>query len=322
MGPSGVMFHHFHGPGHPPGQGSIDAAELDAIIDAVGRERILPARAFLSRAITGHLRDDDLCLTFDDNLRCQFDVALPVVRARGITAFWFVYSSVLCGAIERIEVYRRFRTSRYPDVDSFYRAFFERLAAGPDGPRVREELSGFVPARFLPDSPFYSDADRRFRFVRDEVLGRARYEQLMDAMIVDAGLSLVPLADGLWMDAPALRSLHAEGHVVGMHSHTHPTKMEYLSAAEQRREYGTNRDLLTVLLGTPPTTVSHPCNSYSAETLRILADLGIRVGFRADVARAATSPLELPREDHANLLGSMRGRARSAWPQAAIPTVR
>jgi peptidoglycan/xylan/chitin deacetylase (PgdA/CDA1 family) len=91
-----------------------------------------------------------------------------------------------------------------------------------------------------------------------------------------------------------------------MHSHTHPTKMEYLSAAEQRREYGTNHDLLAALLGTRPTTVSHPCNSYSAETLRILADLGVRLGFRADVARPVASMLELPREDHANLRAASR----------------
>ncbi len=44
------------------------------------------------RASEGSLGDNDLCWTpGHDGLRCQFDIAFPVLRDSGITAFWFVY---------------------------------------------------------------------------------------------------------------------------------------------------------------------------------------------------------------------------------------
>src|SRR5689334_18171562 len=113
------MFHHFHSEalGHPRGQGSLSAGELADLIDYVGRERILPPDEFLRRSRAGRLRPGDLCLTFDDNLRCQFDVAYPVLRDLGLTAFWFVYSSVLDGASERLELYRLFRTTHFESIE-------------------------------------------------------------------------------------------------------------------------------------------------------------------------------------------------------------
>jgi hypothetical protein len=49
--------------------------------------------------------------------------------------------------------------------------------------------------------------------------------------------------------------------------------------------------------------MSHPCNSYNDATLVILRELGIVLGFCSNMLRPiAPSPLEYPREDHANLL--------------------
>src|SRR5262245_41086900 len=129
----GIMFHHFHDGQHPRGQGSISAEQLDQLIRIVGRHRILPAREWLLRARAATLGDDDLCLTFDDTLRCQYDVALPVLSQHGITAFFFIYTSVLDGELERLEIYRRFRTVCFPSVDDFYDAFFAALDGSEHG---------------------------------------------------------------------------------------------------------------------------------------------------------------------------------------------
>src|SRR4051794_18619226 len=98
MAAHGIMFHHFHdddvdlegGIGHPAGQGSISADTLRAMIQSIGPTRILPAHEFLHRAVAGKLTDHHVCLTFDDNLMCQYDVAVPVLEEFGLTAFWFV----------------------------------------------------------------------------------------------------------------------------------------------------------------------------------------------------------------------------------------
>ena len=161
MAPYGVMFHHFHSSTHPAGQGSISAEQLTAMIESIGPERILDAGEFLFRARNGWLNADDVCLTFDDNLRCQYDVALPVLKRFGLTAFWFVYTSVLQGNVEPLEVYRHFRMTRFASVDAFYDAFFAALQASEHGAIAEALLEEFNPRTYLAGFPFYSDADRR-----------------------------------------------------------------------------------------------------------------------------------------------------------------
>jgi peptidoglycan/xylan/chitin deacetylase (PgdA/CDA1 family) len=310
MGAHGLMFHHFHDGDeksaavrHPRAQGTIGGDDLRRVLDRIGRGRILPAMEFLDRAQTGRLEPHHLCVTFDDNLRCQYDVAGPVLDEMKITAFWFVYTSVMQGNIERLEVYRRFRTTQFHNVDDFYAAFFVGAHESPWGRRIDGALKTFQPSEYLREYPFYTDSDKRFRFVRDEVLGPTAYSAVMDAMMADARYDVRGVARTLWMRDEHVKSLHASGHVIGLHSHTHPTRLERLGEDEQRYEYRANHAHLTAVLGEPPACVSHPCNSYSAMTLEILRELGVTVGFRANMqASASFGPLELPREDHANLI--------------------
>jgi peptidoglycan/xylan/chitin deacetylase (PgdA/CDA1 family) len=302
----GIMFHHFHGDGHVPVQGSMSADELRSMIRFLGRDRILSAHEYRERALSNLLREGDLCLTFDDNLRCQYDVAVPVLRELGLTAFWFVYTSVLDGVFERLEIYRAFRSTRFSSMEAFYEAFFRDLEASPEAGAVRDGLTRFDPKSYLAIYSFYSDGDRRFRFVRDEVLGPERYNAAMDRMLARHGVTAAQLAPSLWMNEDCLRSLEADGHIIGLHSHTHPTRMAYLSVSEQEREYRTNYERLSRVLKEPPTAMSHPCNSYTPDTLELLERIGIRLGFRANLMQEDAPHLELPREDHANVLAAMR----------------
>ena len=276
------------------------------MIAFLGRSRILPAQEWLSRARTGALSDFDLCLTFDDGLLCQYEVAYPVLNANNITAFWFVYTSPLEGSSVRLEMYRYFRTVSFANTEQFYAAFFDFLDRSRYGSLAQQRLATFKPSEFLRACPFYTDGDRRFRFIRDLVLGPEAYEEVMDAMIEQAGVHLDELAKGLWMDRECLMHLHAEGHIVGLHSYTHPTLMETLDASSQETEYRMNKNCLSRILGSAPISMSHPCNSYNETTLTILRSLGIQLGFRADMEKAKLSELEYPREDHTNILREMK----------------
>lgn len=308
--PAGIMFHHFHGGDHPVSQGSISGEDLERMLAAVDTTRILPARVWQERAEAGTLAPGTLCLTFDDNLLCQYEIAVPVLRRHDLTAFFFVYTSVNQGAPERLEIYRHFRTVGFTNIDAFYDAFFDFLAARPESGDVSAALCGFDPARYLADYVYLSDSDRRFRFVRDRVLGRERYEDCMDRMLEAHGFDIGALLGRLWMTDAMLQDLHADGHVIGLHSHTHPTLIESLSPAAQRREYADNAAHLTAVLGEAPRAMSHPNNSYSAATLELLRELGIAVGFRANMARSERGPLEWPRHNHALIHRAVRERLR------------
>lgn len=306
--PAGVMFHHFHGGRFPLSQGSISAADLDAMIVAIGRERILSAREWLHRAETGALQAGDLCFTFDDNLMCQYEVALPVLRHHGITAFWFVYTSVNQGNPERLEIYRHFRTVSFPSVDAFYDAFNAFVAQRPEGDEVKAALALFDPDAYLADYSYLSRGDKVFRFTRDRILGRERYETIMDDMLVAHGFDMGALFDLLWMGDRHLSEMHAEGHVIGLHSHSHPTTMGDLAPDLQRAEFEANAAHIEQVTGERPRTVSHPNNSYSEVTLDILGAMGITLGFRANMTPVAPHALTLPRHNHALVHRAVQAR--------------
>ncbi len=304
--PHGVMFHHFRGEGHADGQGAITGEQLADMLDWLGPDRFLTPQDWTERAVAGRLGPDDLCLTFDDALLCQYEIAAPVLKAYGLTGFWFIYSAVLEGRPERLELYRHFRSTRFADVDAFYGAFQACLERSEHGAEARAALSDFQPERYLAQFDFYTDADRRFRFLRDRVLGPARYEALMDALMdEDEGFDLEHAAARLWMTEDHLLDLRDQGHVIGLHSYSHPTDLAALGEAGQRDEYARNHAHLTGLLGAAPRVMSHPCNAYDARTLKVLGELGIVMGFRSNLHDCGGGPLELPREDHGRIARQM-----------------
>jgi peptidoglycan/xylan/chitin deacetylase (PgdA/CDA1 family) len=148
--------------------------------------------------------------------------------------------------------------------------------------------------------------NRRFRFIRDELLGPERYFAIMDVMIAQRGLTKEQLARNVWMDNANLKMLSDKGHIIGLHSYSHPTRLEQFSADEQRQEYQRNFDHITATTGIKPISMSHPCNSYNADTLAILRNLGIQVGFCSNMSEVKNrSALEICRLDHADILKRM-----------------
>lgn len=306
MSAYGVMFHHFFDASHAKGQGAISAENLADLIHSLGRHNVLPAKEWMNRALTGKLGDNDICLTFDDALRCQYDVAVPVLKALDLTAFWFVYSSVFQGNLEVLEIYRHFRTTEFDDIDDFYRDFFETAHALYPA-QCQSALAQFDPDSYLSAYPFYTRGDRIFRYLRDDVLGVERYRETMQSLMDKNGFDPRAASAQLWMRDSDLRELHGAGHVIGLHSYTHPTRLCELSVDRQKMEYQKNFDHLRAVLTEAPATMSHPCNSYSDDTLAILRGMGVKLGFRANMQKVESpSAFEFPRQDHANLMKELR----------------
>ena len=78
--------------------------------------------------------------------------------------------------------------------------------------------------------------------------------------------------------------------------------------AGQMTEYQKNKDQLEKILGEHIFAVSYPCNSYNADTFRCMRELGMTIGFRANMAEVCLEEfhLEYPREDHANIIREMK----------------
>jgi len=113
----------------------------------------------------------------------------------------------------------------------------------------------------------------------------------------DGGISALVIADALerrgwrghffvttgrigtagFLDVAGVRALTARGHVVGSHSHTHPSYMARLPAAHILEEWQRSRDVLHEMLGRPPVLASLPGGMYSEAVARIAGTAGYRL---------------------------------------------
>jgi len=80
-----------------------------------------------------------------------------------------------------------------------------------------------------------------------------------------------------FLGADQVRELAARGHTVGSHSHSHPTYMGSLSAAELADEWSTSREALAEILGAAPRSAAVPGGFLSREVVAEAARAGYRL---------------------------------------------
>jgi peptidoglycan/xylan/chitin deacetylase (PgdA/CDA1 family) len=303
------MFHRFHSETYPSlGAGSLTAAQFEQMLNFTGIENILTPEEWLSRLSRNTLRPSDLCLTFDDGLKCQIEVCLPVLEKYRLKAFWFVYNAPLDGKPVKHEIFSLFAAQYFPDIDRFYELFFSR--AQKFLTRFDSENFEEYRKRMMAQFPFYSLNDLKYRFIRNETLPKPVFEDVIEGMMLEKGAKSPEIAKRLWLSEADLKQLSESGQELGLHSYDHPTVLCNLQLEEQKLQYQKNRDFLQAVSGREITAMSHPCNSYNQETLKILRDLGIICGFRSNMAPPSgginASFLEIAREDSTNILEKMK----------------
>lgn len=88
-----------------------------------------------------------------------------------------------------------------------------------------------------------------------------------------------------FLDADGVRELAARGHAVGAHSHTHPTLMGRLDAAEIAWEWRESRDRLAEILGAPPRLAAVPGGFLSPAVIATAAEAGFALLLTSEPVR-------------------------------------
>ncbi len=310
----GIMFHHFHDNGiHTKGQGSIDKDDFYEMIKFIGRKNILDADVFYEKFKNNKLKDNEVCLTFDDAIKCQIDIALPILEDLKIKSFFFVYTSVFQNKPDNLEFFRYFRMNYYDNIDLFYDNFYKVLD---------KDLKSFFEKNRTKIKktkikfPCYSISDIKFRLVRDNFLTKNKYEEIMFLMFKDKQFNYTDFSKNLFFQKGDLKILDKLGHLIGLHSHNHPTLLEKLSYNKQKNEYEKCLSTISDILNKPKNKIkymSHPCGSYNKNTLQILKELGIDLGFKQimtiepekGMKKINNSFLEIARQDHIDIFKRM-----------------
>jgi peptidoglycan/xylan/chitin deacetylase (PgdA/CDA1 family) len=95
-----------------------------------------------------------------------------------------------------------------------------------------------------------------------------------------------------FLAAAEVCELQARGHVVGGHSHTHPTYMGKLSREQLDLEWARSREVLAETLGSPPRSASVPGGYLSRDVIAAAAAAGYELLFTSEPT-ARVQQLEL-----------------------------
>ncbi len=305
------MFHHFHDYKiHLQGQGSISRDELIKIITFIGRDNILDAGIFFEKFIKNELKENEVCLTFDDGIKSQVDIALPVLEELKIKSFFFIHSSIFEETPDNMELFRFFRINYFNDINFFYDEFYKFLDQNLNNFFEKNNQKIILTKKKFPH---YSINDIKFRLVRDIYLTKEKYEKIMFEMMNEKKLNFKEIYKKLFFNQKDLKKIDNLGHLVGLHSHSHPSLLENLTYEKQKQEYETNMLKISKLLNKSENEIkymSHPSGSYNLDTLNILKEIGIELGFKQimtierekGMKKVNNSFLEIARNDHADIL--------------------
>src|SRR6476646_1949398 len=91
-----------------------------------------------------------------------------------------------------------------------------------------------------------------------------------------------------FMSAEQLTELDTRGHLIGSHSHSHPTYMGRLTRAELDDEWVRSRAAIGEILGSPPRTASVPGGYLSDSVIAAATAAGYELLFTSEPTARVT----------------------------------
>lgn len=300
------MFHHFHGGKFPKVQGSIDKKKFLKIINYLKKsKKIITPQEFLNLIKKKEIIGNEVCLTFDDGIKSQKELILPILDKLNIKAFFFIYTSMLKGKSDNLEYFRDFRYLFYKKINFFYKDFYLNLKN--IFPKRERELKLKYDKKYLDIYKFYTKEDKKFRFCRDIILQKKEYDFIVEKMMKTKKYRKKDRKKYLFMSTKDIKEINKKGHTIGLHSHTHPMKIDNFDYKLQYNEYLKSKKILEKFLNKKIWAMSHPCGNYNNNSLKVLKKIGIKIGFRSNLfIKKIKSNLEVPREDHTDLLKRLK----------------
>ena len=214
-----------------------------------------------------------------------------------------------------LEIYRYFRMNYFKKIDGFYKEFFNIFSINIDYFNLNnyEKIFKKIISDYKKKSPYLSYNDIKFRIIRDYILENNDYNSIMLLMFKKYNFNYKPVIKKIFITKGNLNQIKRNGHTIGLHSHNHPTRMNQLSYNEQLNEYKTNKKIIKDILGIKEiNSMSHPNGNYNKDTLKILTNLKLSIGFKPtmlideNMKKINNTNLEVARENHANILRQIK----------------
>lgn len=270
-----LIFHRVVAEPDPLMPGEPDRARFDRLIGALKRRfNILPLNRALDLLDADRLPPASLSITFDDGYADNAEQALPVLRAHGVSATFFVSSGFIDGGrMWNDTVIETLRRLPEGELD------LSELGLGTH--RVRDGSRAQLLRRLLADIKHRPAPERA-------------------ELVAAIGARVDGLPDDLMMTSAQVRELAAAGMEIGGHTVSHPI-LTRLDDGRAREEIARGKAELEALLGQPVTLFAYPNGKagqdYGDAHVAMARELGFRAAVTTDpgVLSRATDRWRLPR---------------------------
>ncbi len=296
----GIMFHHFHkNKKFPKSPGSINLNQLEKIIKYVGKRNIINAEEFLERKIKNNLNKKNICITFDDGLKSQM-ITLKLLKKYSIQAFFFINTKYIDYNNISPELTRYFIYIYCKGMKNFYKIFAKNCSLNLNifFKNKKSEIK-----KYKLKYKFYSIEDIKFRIIRN-YLDTSKFNSIIEKIMFQKKFDKKKIVKNLYMSKKDLIKINKMGHIIGLHSHSHPMKISKLSKDIIKKEFVTNKNCIKRIIGSDKIikAMSHPTGSCSKDTKKILKSIGIKIGFSNIENKKNRSNFEISRINHKYIL--------------------
>jgi peptidoglycan/xylan/chitin deacetylase (PgdA/CDA1 family) len=258
--------------------------DVDRFEAAIGGRATLPANAAL--------------LTFDDGFADHFETAFPILRARGLSGVFFLTQDAAGASPRMLGVHKTHFLLARLGPDAFGRAVLETCAAADFDAARRARVFG-------ADSWDHAD-ERAIKNLLNYELPFEDAERVLDVLFAAHIGDRASFARSLYLDEDAIRTMARGGMRFGYHTRSH-RMLSRLDAAGQRSELRDGVAWIRRLTGQASVSFCYPWGgpgTYTAETVRMLAETGYSIAFNTVRRRTAVGVdgrFELPRVDTRDL---------------------
>ena len=222
---------------------------------------VLPLDEGVQRLRTGTLPERAAAITFDDGYADNFKVALPILRAHGLPATFFVATGYIDGG----------RMWNDTIIESVRRTELRRCD---------------LTARGLSTFELTTNAERRKAI--ETIIRWAKYLPTEERLAFAAHIAdeaMVPLPNDLMMTSDNLVDLHRAGMQIGAHTVTHPI-LARLNDRDAEAEIAGSKAFLEAVLGKGIGLFAYPNGKFGEDWLPEHAAIVRRLGFEAAVSTA------------------------------------
>ena len=293
-----LMFHNFHdSKDFLSTPGSISKKKFENLVKELKNKKfnLINPKTFFLKIKKKNLKKKDILLTFDDGLKCQIKIILPILEKYKIQSIFFIPTFKYFKLNSTLEAKRYFIYTKFKNIKNFYKIYFKRVFLSENKKNNFLKINKKKISNFQKKYLFYSVDDIIFRLIRSKNL--QKHNLIMKDIMRKFNFNEKSVAKKLLMDARDYKKLVKSKQHIGLHSDEHITSKAGLTYKKEFQNYFQNKEILNEFYK-DINACSYPTNVYTKNSKKILSNIGIDFAFISnDKCLTKYSKYHLPRTD-------------------------